>query len=138
MAASLFPSHDTGATTKASAVVYVPPDRQVSDSQLTEQLPDNGLNMAFVADILSAVLAHERCGRHLYRSVAGRTANPVLKAKYEQFGQETERHAAVLEQLISQMGGDPMYVSPAARAVEASDTRLVETTFLLGGSSPAA
>jgi hypothetical protein len=27
-----------------------------------------------------------------------------------------------------------MYVSPAARAVEASDTKLLESTFLLGGS----
>ena len=134
MPPTLTPTYENGATTKASAVVYVPPDRQVSDNQLAERLPDNGLNMPFVADILSAVLAHERCGRHLYRSVAERSNNPMLKAKYEQFGKETERHAAILERLITQMGGDPMYVSPAARAVEGSDTKLVESTFMLGGS----
>jgi rubrerythrin len=133
-APTLTPTYDTGAKTKASAVVYVPPDRQVSDTQLAEQLSETGLNMAFVADICSAALAHERCGRHLYRSIAGRTNNPVLKAKYEQYGSETERHAAILERLITKMGGDPMYVSPAARAVEASDTKLVESTFLLAGS----
>jgi hypothetical protein len=134
MPSTLTPTYETGATTKASAVVYVPPDRQVTDNQLAERLPDAGLNMPFIADILSAVLAHERCGRHLYRSVAGRTNNPMLKSKYEQFGAETERHAGILEQPIASMGGDPMYVSPAARAVEGSDTKLLESTFLLGGS----
>ena len=31
-------------------------------------------------DTLSAMLTHERCGRHLYRSVEGRSLNPMLKA----------------------------------------------------------
>jgi rubrerythrin len=130
----LTPTYDTGATTKPSASVYVPPDRQVNDAKLAERLPETGLNMPFVADLLSAALAHERCGRHLYRSVATRTNNPVLRSKYEQFGAETERHAQILEQLITAMGGDPMYVSPAARAVEGTDTKVLESTFMLSGS----
>src|SRR5205823_11962091 len=34
------------------------------------------------ADLLGAVLAHEQCGMHLYRAVAGATQNPVLKSRY--------------------------------------------------------
>ena len=131
---TLTPTYDTGATTKASDVVYVTPARQVTDETLRQQQQDLGLNTAFVADILSAALTHERCGRHLYRSVEGRTNNPMLQRKYREFGQETERHAQILEQLITTMGGDPMYVSPAARAVEGTDTKLLESTFLLSGS----
>jgi hypothetical protein len=39
------------------------------------------VNGPFVADLLSAALAHERCGRHLYRSCEGRTNNPMLQRR---------------------------------------------------------
>lgn len=131
----LTPTKEKGAVTKASPVLYGEPDRLVTDQQLEASLalPDS-LNGAFIADLLSAFLTHERCGRHLYRSVAGRSNNPVLKQRYEHFGDETERHADVLEQLISAAGGNPNYVSPMARAVEAQDAKLLESTFLASGA----
>ncbi|MFO7280733.1 MAG: DUF892 family protein [Thermoanaerobacterales bacterium] len=130
----LVPTKATGATAKTAEMTYVEPAQQVTDDELAAALPDAGLDMAFVADFLSAALTHERCGRHLYRSVAARTNNPVLKRRYEELGQETERHAEILEDLIAGMGGNPSYVSPAARGVEGADTKLVESTSLLGGS----
>lgn len=132
--AVLTPTYDTAATTKPSPMVYAPPRHEMTDEMLAERLGGLGLNAAFVADIMSAALTHERCGRHLYRSVAGRTANPMLKSNYEHFGEETERHVEVLESLITALGGDPNYVSPAARATEATDARILESTFLLSGS----
>lgn len=133
--AILTPTKLLGATTKASDLVYVEPDRRQTDESLAAALGKTHLNAAFVADLLSAVLTHERCGRHLYRSVAGRTQNPVLRRQYEHFGEETGEHVAVLEELVSAMGGSPTYVSPLARAVEAQAGKLVESTFLLGGSA---
>jgi len=130
----LIPTKEKGATTKPTTMVYAEPTQLVTDDMLRQQLPDLGMNTAFYADLLSAMLTHERCGRHLYRSVQGRTNNPMLEAKYHEFGQETERHVEILEQLISQMGGNPNYVSPAARAVEGMDTKLVESTFMFAGS----
>lgn len=131
---TLTPTYDNGATTKPHDALYIHPGREKTDEDLAAlQLP-SGMNPAFVADLLSGVLAHERCGRHLYRSVAERTNNPVLKARYEEFGQETERHADILEELITGLGGDPAYVSPTARAVEGMDTKMLESTFLLSGS----
>jgi hypothetical protein len=91
------PTHRSGATTKASDMVYAPPGRQVTDASLRQDLADVGLNTAFVADLLSAVAAHERAGRQLYRSIAGRTENPVLRRRYTELGHDTERHLAVLE-----------------------------------------
>ncbi len=131
---TMIPTYETGARGKTMPMVSHPPGRGLDDQALKEDLPDNGLNMSFVADIMSAALAHERTGRQLYRSVAGRTMNPVLRSTYEEFGRETERHAEILEELIGAMGGDPQYVSPAARATEAADKRIVESTHLLAGS----
>jgi rubrerythrin len=80
------------------------------------------------------MLTHERCGRHLYRSCEARTNNPVLQAKYREFGAETERHVEILEAVVTATGGNPSYVGPAARAVEATDSSLLQSTFMLRGS----
>jgi len=92
------------------------------------------LNAPFIIDFLSAALMHEQCGRHLYRSVAGRTHNPMLKTRYAHFGDETEEHVTVLRELISAIGGDPGYVSASARATEKLDHGALEATFMLDGS----
>lgn len=127
-------AHHLGATSKPMPQVYVDPTRAVTDEELVAMADGAGLNGPFVADVLSDALMHERCGFHLYRSVAGRTHNPVLKAKYEQYGDETLTHITVLEDLIATLGGDPGYVSPAARGTEKYDTGTLEGSFLLSGS----
>src|SRR3546814_11505189 len=88
---TLTPTKDTGGTAKASDVVYVEPERTVTDADLAKMIDIDGANAAFVADLLSACLAHERCGPHLYRSVAGRTHNAMHKAQYEGVGEATPR-----------------------------------------------
>ena len=131
---TLIPTLDKGATVKPTEAIYTPPDAAVTDQMLAEQLALDGVNAPFVADLLSAMLAHERCGVHLYRSVAGRTNNEVLRSNYEEFGAETLEHVEILEQLISGSGGNPSYVSAMTRAVEAADARILESTFMLNGS----
>jgi rubrerythrin len=132
--AVLTPTKDKGATTKPMPSVYAEAAQQTTDDMLATMVPEAGLNGPFIADLLSAMLTHERCGRHLYRSVEARSLNPVLKGKYREFGAETERHVEILEQLITQLGGNPNYVSPMARAVEGTDSNLLESTFMLAGS----
>jgi len=125
---------DTGGTALPIGATYVPPERQLPDAGPGTALVDAGVDAAFVADLLSACLAHERCGAHLYRSVAGRTADAELSGQYEHFGEETREHVEKLEQLIAAAGGDPQYVSGAARATEKAGTGLLESTYLLDGS----
>jgi rubrerythrin len=127
------PTKDRGATTKASPVLYAEDACVVDDAMLEEQVNIPGVDVAFVADLLSACLAHERCGVHLYRSCAARTMDPELRKAYEDFGAETARHVAILEAIITESRGNPNYVSPRARAVEATDTKLLESTFLAAG-----
>ena len=136
---TLTPTKDTGATAKASDVVYVEPRLTETDESLAAQIEASGVNGPFVADFLSACLAHERCGTHLYRSAAARTANPVLQAKYQEFGEQTMRHVEILEDLVTRSGGNPSYVSPLGRATEAADTKALEATYLgSGGVDPMA
>lgn len=125
---------ETGGTAQPAEAVYVPPGRQVPDAGSTTVLAETGLDAAFVADLLSACLAHERCGAQLYRSVAGRTTDAELRAHYEHFGAETRDHVERLEQLIAAADGDPQYVSASARATENAGAGLLESTYLLGGS----
>lgn len=56
----LVPTKATGATAKTAEMTYVEPAQQVTDDELAAALPDAGLDMAFVADFLSAALTHER------------------------------------------------------------------------------
>jgi rubrerythrin len=128
------PMFHTDATTKPMPTITVNPGREAAVETL-EALPAlDGMNAVFVLDLLSDMTMHERCGYHLYRSVSGRTNNPVLKRRYEEFGQETHEHIAILEELVTALGGDPQYVSPAARATEKMDSSILESTFLLRGS----
>jgi rubrerythrin len=128
----------TGGTAKPVVGVYVPPDAQVPDAGSQTALADAGVDPTFTADLLSACLAHERCGAHLYRSVAARTLEPEFRERYRHFGAETQEHITRLEELVASAGGDPQYVSPSARATEKAGGALLESTFLLGGSIDAA
>ena len=126
---------ETGGTARPQPSVYVPPDRQILDSGGGTMLETSGLDAAMVADVLSACLAHERCGVHLYRSVRSRTAMPDLVAHYDEYLEETAEHVRLLEELITASGGDPHYVSAAARTTERAAAGLLESTFLLSGSA---
>ncbi len=128
------PTKSEGATAKPAPMLYVDPACQVDDDTLAAQMPLEAMNSVFVADLLSAMLAHERCGTHLYRSVAGRSRDPMLRERYEHFGDETANHVEILEGLITESGGNPNYVSAMARATEGADNKILESTFILDGS----
>jgi rubrerythrin len=131
----LTPTKDKGATALPNDMLYVDPQSRVDEDMLRTQLSAvQGVDPVFLANVLSGYLQHERCGTHLYRSVAGRTANPVLKAKFEEYGAQTRRHVEILETLIGAAGGNPAFVSPMARAIEAMDSKLLESTFLGSGA----
>jgi len=111
------------------------PETAMAPEQLAEFMADTGMNGTFLADQLSAMLAHEQCGYHLYQTVSALTNNPMLKAKYTEFGTQTEQHIGILEQLVTRLGGTPGYVSPAARMVHAMDSKMVEAVVALSGAA---
>ena len=122
----------TGGKTRVMPMTVAAPEQQMRPEQLEQLAPDAQLNGRFLADLLSAFCAHERCGAHLYRTLAGATQNDEWRQKYDEFGRETVEHIGIYEDLIRQLGGDPMYVSPAARLTEYLDTKLMEPVMLTG------
>ena len=125
----------TGGRTMPLSMTVTEPDRAVTPDMLSKQLlPGSDLNVAFIAGSMSAFLAHERAGAALYRVAAEHSNNPMLVAKYDEFGRETVEHIAIYQQLIADLGGDPHYVSPAARMTEQLGTKLLEGPVLLAGS----
>jgi rubrerythrin len=129
------PTKDDGARTVPTAMTEVAPEQTMNVAELEMLAAGSGLNAQFLADTLSAFLAHEQCGVHLYRVVAGASQNPVLKGKYEKFLQQTERHVNILERLISALGGNPYYVSPTARLVHSMNTGMLQGVVLAAGSA---
>jgi rubrerythrin len=123
-----------GGTAKPVGLLYIEPERQVPDAGAGTALEATGLDAALTADLLSACLAHERGGVHLYRSVAGRTTIDELRQGYEAFGAEPLAHVRILAELVVAAGGDPHYVSPSARATEKAGAGLLESTWCLAGS----
>ena len=86
-------------------------------------------------DKLSEFLMVEQGGLELYRVAASRCTVPDMKARYEEFGQETAHHREVLIRLIERLGGDPSYVSPTARVAQFKAAKLLESSSCVGGLS---
>jgi rubrerythrin len=122
----------TGAKTMPIGMTVTEPERAMTGSELTGFAAGANVNSLFLANLLSAFTAHERCGAHLYRTAAGMTQFPEWRDKYEEFLEQTEDHVRILSELIAELGGDPMYVSPQARMTEFQATRLMEPALLAG------
>ncbi|HYH48146.1 MAG TPA: hypothetical protein VEG38_01230 [Acidimicrobiia bacterium] len=114
-----------------TAASFSPPECAIAPEELSAFMPDTGLNGMFMADLLSACLMHEQCGLHLYRTAINMTTDEQLRAKYQEFGAETEEHIRIFEELITACGGQPGYVSPTARLTEALDAKMHEAALLL-------
>jgi len=128
---------DVGGKSMPTSMTVAPAEATMRPSALLALDAGAGVNAPLLADLLSSFLAHERCGVHLYRTVEGMTQDPEWAAKFREFGEQTKEHVRILESLVLQLGGDPMYVSPAARLTEALDSKLLET-LLVSGSFDAA
>jgi rubrerythrin len=95
------------------------------------------MNNEVLLDKLSEFLMVEQCGWQLYRVVESRTSDKELQARYQEFGQETDRHRTILTRLIEDLGGDPDYVSPTARLAQAKSEALLASALVSGPLSEA-
>ena len=94
------------------------------------------MNKQVLLDKLSEFLMVEQCGWQLYRVVESRATDKELKERYQEFGQETDRHRTILTSLIRDLGGDPDYVSPTARVAQAKSEALLQSALVSGPLSP--
>ena len=129
--ATLITKETGGKARLMTAATVTAPECAMAPELLDAFVGGVGLNGRFVADLLSSFLVHEQTGLHLYRTVAGLTFDEALRTRYQEFGAETEEHIGIFEELIARLGGDPGYVSPAARLVEATGAKIAEAAVLL-------
>lgn len=127
---------ETGAVIKTGPMVTAPPDRTVQDQQFDDFAAGSGLGGPFLADQLSAFIAHERMSLNLLRTLHARTDNPSLRSRYAELENETLQAVDTWERLIRGLGGNPQYASPAGRATEALDNKVVEALLLSGSADP--
>jgi hypothetical protein len=127
---------ETGAVIKPGPMVSVPPELEVQDEQLSEFAAGSGLGGPFLADQFSAFIAHERMSVNLVRTLHARTDNPALRSRYASVETETLQAVDTWQGLIRELGGNPSYASPAGRATEALDNKVVEALLLSGSADP--
>jgi len=72
------------------------------------------VSMDKLMDFLSEFLAVEKGGTRLYRAAAGRSTDPEIRDTYLKYLRQTERHAELLTDAISRIGGDPKFISKGA------------------------
>jgi rubrerythrin len=123
---------ETGAKTMPIGMTVAEPSCEMTGAQLMTFAGAAKGNSIFLANLVSAFAAHERCGLHLYRTAAGMTQFEEWREKYEEFGQQTAEHIRILSGLTAQLGGDPMYVSPQARMTEFFNSKLMEPILFAG------
>ena len=66
-------------------------------------------------DVLSELLTRERDGATLYRRYL-EDAPDAMRDTLVAFGHDVDGHVQLLEHVITQLGGDPSYVTPAAES----------------------
>lgn len=128
----LFPTKESGAKTLPTLMTVAAPEQQMSVESLQRLGSAANLNGLLLANLLSAFTQLERDAVHLYRVVATRTKLEAWRARYEEFGKESEEHIRIYEELITRLGGDPQYVSPNARMCEFKSTKMLDTLLMSG------
>jgi hypothetical protein len=129
-------NYATGATIKPGPMLTAPPTAVMTDEVLKDFAPGSGLNGPFLADLLSAALAHERDGVNLFRMLAAASQNPALIAKFGQFADESMQASKGWAQLITTLGGSDQYASPPGRLTETMDNKIVESFLGTGSADP--
>ena len=78
------------------------------------------IRVRFLAEFLNEMLAQERTGAALYRTVIGRCTDEVLRRQLMAFLSDSEHHERILTDLIREMSGEPGPPSAGAMAVMAA------------------
>jgi hypothetical protein len=127
---------DLGATLKPGPAVFAGPGQVCTDGDFGDISATTGLNGPMVADLLSAMAAHENLGTNLYRMLGRTSDNPALIATFNRFEADAVAAVGVYRRLFDALDVPWRFVSPAARMTEAMDAKLQEAFLLAGSADP--
>ena len=87
-------------------------------------------------DKLSEFLTVERGGVKLYQLATQQVRDPEVLNRFREFYEQTRKHVDILSRVIAALGGDPKYMSPAAKLAEEKAEALLKTMTQLDGMGP--
>jgi hypothetical protein len=128
---------EVGATVKPGPALFAGPGEVCTDDDLRGVGADADLNGPMVADLLTAMAAHENLGTNLYRMLARTSDSPALTTRFKRFEGDSIEAVGVFRTLFEALGIPWRYVSPSARLTEAMDAKLQEAFLLAGSADPA-
>ncbi|MGH7905206.1 MAG: hypothetical protein ACREP6_01115 [Candidatus Binataceae bacterium] len=109
-------------------------------AQVTERLRDYmskaTIKHELLMELLSEFLEVEKGGRQLYDAALQRISDPEVVSKYEQFREQTIKHADLLTKAIQDFGGDAAYMSPGAKIAQRKIAVLLDTMSPSDGVTP--
>lgn len=126
-----------GTRTRIMPMTVAAPSQTATRGDFDRMATDANVDRLRLADLLSALAMQERNAVNLYRAAAGRTSVEAWRERYETFGRQSETHAAIYEELIGSLHGDPRYVSPMARLCEFRNSKMMDTVLLGSSVEPA-
>jgi rubrerythrin len=85
------------------------------------------LSDSWLKDFLSEMLAVEQGGEKLYDKAISELQHDKLRDKLEEFREETQRHAELVQEMMEVAGVESDYVSPGAEAAEHKAEGLLST-----------
>ncbi len=87
-------------------------------------------------DKLSESMAVERGGQRLYEAAIERIRDRETVEHFKHFYEHTLHHQQIVSELIQALGGDPEYLSPAAKVAQRKAEALLRTMSEERGLSP--
>lgn len=115
-------SRVSGSVSRASA--RQTPTRRATNGGRVRRHP---LNMQWLRDFVSQMLAVERGGEKLYQRALDELGHEELRDRLESFFDQARRHAELCEQMLEVTGADPDYLSQEAHLAEQKVEGLLST-----------
>lgn len=97
--------------------------RQPHSGRSTKQ----SLDMEWLKDFLSEMLAVEKGGVQLYEKAIAELSHSELDEQLNELLRQTERHVELCTEMLTEIGGDAEYQSPGALAAEHKAEGLIST-----------
>lgn len=121
-----------GGTSRPTDMTVVAPGQLVSIDAFEASAEDAKVNALFLADMLSAFIAHERMAVRFGLAAAQQASVTEQQELHEALTRAHGEYLTVLVDLVESLGLNPLYVSPAARIAIYRDEGLLRAPLLAG------
>lgn len=113
--ATLIVTKDKGGAGQTSGMTVVAPGQEASLKAVQIRAHKAGLDGRVLADIISAIVMHERAAARFARAAGVQTEVAELRKLHKSLANGYTERVTMLESLMTEIGAPALYVSPGAR-----------------------